>query len=210
MRDRETDTIWNHLDGKATLGALAGERLRMIPLPLMTWSAWLDEHPESTVPAFDTPYEQYYRSVPLGGFDQDEALYGDDRLPSNALVLGVEVDESYRAYPLPTLEGVGGVVNDELGGQAVAAIYDPKSGTAIAYSRVVQGLAITLRLVDHQGASALEDIGTGSLWNIEGVGISGSLAAERLDFVPSIISEWYGWSAYHPDTDLFDAEGQQV
>ena len=33
MRDRETSTIWNHLDGKAVQGPLAGERLTIVPLP---------------------------------------------------------------------------------------------------------------------------------------------------------------------------------
>ena len=45
MRDRETGTIWTHLDGKAIAGPLEGERLQIIAVPHMTWGEWKADHP---------------------------------------------------------------------------------------------------------------------------------------------------------------------
>ena len=206
MRDRETGTVWNHIDGKATQGPLVGERLTMIPLPMTTWGIWRDEHPESTVMSFDTPYQQHYRHASVGTFGRDEALYGDNRLPSNTLVLGVEIQENYRAYTLSALEEAGGLLNDELGGESVVAVYDSEAGTAIAYRRLVDSKVIAFNLVDQDGWAILEDPQTGSQWNLQGIGISGPLSGEELKFASSIISEWYGWSAYHPETDLWEPQ----
>ena len=36
MTDRQTGTLWNHLDGKAIRGPLEGKRLTIIPAPQMT------------------------------------------------------------------------------------------------------------------------------------------------------------------------------
>ena len=101
------------------------------------------------------------------------------------------------------LEEAGGLLNDELGGEPIVAVYDSEAGTAIAYLRLVDGKVITFDLLDQEGWAVLEDRQTGSRWNLQGIGISGPLSGERLRFAPSIISEWYGWSAYHPETGLW-------
>ena len=41
MIDRETGTLWTHLDGKAIQGPLEGKRMTMIPAPHMTWKEWV-------------------------------------------------------------------------------------------------------------------------------------------------------------------------
>ena len=49
MIDRETGTVWTHLDGKAVQGPLQGARMEMIPMPQMTWADWVVLHPETMV-----------------------------------------------------------------------------------------------------------------------------------------------------------------
>jgi len=49
-----------------------------------------------------------------------EAIYGDDRLPSNTLVVGVEIEGVYKGYPIAQLEEAGSVINDTVGGQPIA------------------------------------------------------------------------------------------
>ena len=36
MTDRQTGSLWTHLDGKAIRGPLEGERLTILPVPQMT------------------------------------------------------------------------------------------------------------------------------------------------------------------------------
>jgi len=190
MRDRQTGTIWAHLDGKAVQGPLGEERLRIVPLPQMTWGEWKAEYPETLVADPNTPFQDRYTpTVRIGVEGFDESLYGDDRLPSNTLVVGVEVNEYFAGFPVDLVHAEGGSINTEVGGQPIVVLYDAESRTGIAY----------LRVVDDQSLVFTSDEAT----NIHGKAIEGPLAGTNLTFVPSLISEWYGWSGYHPDTELY-------
>ncbi len=47
------------------------------------------------------------------------------------------------------------------------------------------------------------DTTTGTTWSLEGETLEGELEGHSLDFVTSYITEWYGWSAYNPSTDIY-------
>jgi hypothetical protein len=202
MVDRETGTLWTHLDGKAIQGPLNGKRLDFIAVPHMTWADWQASHPDTTVLSPDTPFQDRYRPVQIGVFSRQEELFGDGRLAANALVVGVEVDGLFKGYSVEALAEAGGVVNDTLASQPIVVFYDASARTGLAFSRTVDGQLLELYNAAPQGFE-LRDRQTGSLWNIEGRAISGPLAGTALEFVPSFISEWYGWSAYHPESELF-------
>ena len=202
MVDRETGTLWTHLDGKAIQGPLEGKRLTLIAVPHMTWGDWRASHPDTTVLSPDTPFQDRYRPVQIGVFSRQEDLFGDDRLASNALVVGVEVDDLFKGYSVEALTEVGGVVNDTLASQPIVVLYDDVARTGLAFSRAVDGQLLEFYNAASQGFE-LRDRQTQSLWDREGRSISGPLVGTTLEFVPSFISEWYGWSAYHPESELF-------
>ena len=205
MRDRQTGTVWAHLDGDAERGPLTGERLTIVPLPQMTWGEWRNEYPESLVLDPDTLYKDRYSSpVRIGAPGRDEAQYGDDRLPSKALVVGVEVDGDFVGFPIEQVSSEEGVINAEVGGRPVVVLYDARAQTGIAYLRTIEGRDLAFEVeVSPDTPLTFLDTETGSVWNVHGKAISGPLAGASLTFVPSLISEWYGWSAYHPETGLY-------
>ena len=205
MVDRETGTVWTHLDGKAIQGSLEGSRMTMIAVLQMTWGAWMQSYPETMVLSPDTPFNDLYQPVRIGIYNPREDQFGDDRLASNALVIGVEVDGQFKGYPVEELLGVGGVVNDKLSSQPLVVFYDSNAQTGLAYSRELNGRILTFHNAESQGLE-LRDRETNSLWDLQGGAISGPLAGESLTFVPSFISEWYGWSGYHPESQLYTAE----
>ena len=47
MRDTETGTLWDGLNGQAVEGELAGEKLTPVPKTLVFWFAWFDFHPNT-------------------------------------------------------------------------------------------------------------------------------------------------------------------
>ena len=203
MVDRETGTLWTHLDGEAIRGPLHGSRMTIIPAPQMTWGEWRRSHPGTVVLSPDTPFRDRYRPVRIGVFNTREAQFGDDRLPANALVVGVEVDQQFKGYPLESLQKAGGVVSDLLGETPIVVFYDEEAQTGLAYSRLQDGQVLEFNNAAGQGFE-LRDEETGSLWDRQGRAISGPLQGATLDFVPSFISEWYGWSGYHPETLVFE------
>ena len=202
MTDRETGSVWTHLDGNAIRGPLQGARINIVPAAQMTWGEWKKAHPSTMVLSPDTPFRNRYRPVRIGVFNPREANFGDDRLASNALVVGVEANEHFKGYELEDLTSAGGVVNDRLAGQPIVVIYDGNARTGLAYSRLLDGQVLEFYNVTPQGFE-LRDQETGTLWDGQGRAISGPLVGRFLEFVPSFISEWYGWSGYHPDTLLF-------
>ena len=203
MRDRQTGTIWTHLDGRAIAGPMEGKRLEIVPIPQTTWGQWKADYADTLVLDPDTRFQdRYVRPVRIGVFNPNEAIFGDERLPSNTLVVGVEIDGVFKGYPISELTEAGSVVNDTIAGKAVVVIYDPAARTGVAYLRQVDG-----RLLEFYNASEdgyeIRDRETGSLWDTHGRTSEGAFGEARLEFVPSFISEWYGWSAYHPDSQLY-------
>ncbi len=204
MVDRQTESVWTHLDGNAINGPMQGERMTIIAIPQMTWSEWKISHPDTVVLSPDTPFQDRYSPVTIARFNPREAVYGDGRLEANALVVGVEMGGAFSGYPVTELQAAGGVVNDTLAGQPVVVLYDSGAQTGIAYSRVAGGRELEFYNASAQGL-VLRDRETGSSWDLQGRALSGPLAGSSLEFAPSFISEWYGWSAYHPETLLYTA-----
>jgi len=205
MRDRETGTIWTHLDGKAIAGPLEGQRLSMVPIPQTTWGQWKSDYADTLVLDPDTQFQdRYVRPVQIGVFNPNEAIYGDDRLPSNTLVVGVEIEGVYKGYPIAQLEAAGNVINDTVAGQPIVVFYDPDARTGVAYLRQIDGEVLEFDNVSEEGFE-IEDQATGSSWDVHGRTVDGAYGEARLEFVPSFISEWYGWSAYHPESQLYQA-----
>jgi hypothetical protein len=137
-------------------------------------------------------------------FNPNEAIYGDDRLPSNTLVVGVEIEGVYKGYPIAQLEEAGNVINDTVAGQPIVVFYDSDARTGVAYLRQIDGEVLEFDNVSEEGFE-IEDQATGSSWDVHGRTVDGAYGEARLEFVPSFISEWYGWSAYHPESQLYQA-----
>jgi hypothetical protein len=63
MYDRETNSLWSALTGRALVGPQSrkGTRLTKLPVVTTTWSEWRAAHPETTVVSLDTGFERDYR-----------------------------------------------------------------------------------------------------------------------------------------------------
>ena len=206
MNDRQTGSIWTHFEGKALEGSMAGTQMEMLPLTMTTWQQWLELYPDTTVLSDDTPYQNAYRTVEpgragIGPQFMSTIINWDDRLPENTLVLGVTAGGAYRAYPLDELARTSGVVNEELGGEPIVVFYDGSGPIAVAFSRLLDGRVLTFQA---EGGRIL-DQETGSEWDLTGSAVSGPLAGSNLVQATAFVTEWYGWAAYHPETEIFIA-----
>jgi len=72
----------------------------------------------------------------------------------------------------------------------------------VAYLRQFDGQTLEFYNASEDGYE-VRDRATNSLWDVHGRTVEGAYGEVRLEFVPSFISEWYGWSAYHPETQLY-------
>lgn len=212
MTDMSTGSIWTHYDGTVLEGPLAidGPTLAIQPLVHTTWEQWLEEHPDTVVLDRIDEYENFYGGFTWGDSNIGGAWFGsqfqdtvvgelDDRLRANELVLGAGVGDEYRAYVLTDSEGPI-VVNDVLDGHPIVVVLDPGNLFGMAFSAVVDGETRTFEI---SSGDLLDD--TGETWSLEGQPRSPSEGSDSLGFITSFVTEWYGWSQYHPTTSIYVA-----
>ncbi len=206
MRDRTTGSVWTHFDGTIIQGPLTDDdvQLEIVPTLHLRWEDWVSAYPDSVVLDWYPEYAAAYKDVEPGGgglggnFLQslDEL---DERLPQNTLVIGVDTGTASRAYVLSDFGDAPTVLSDTIGGMEVAVIVDAADTFGIAFAAELDGASIDLGW----GPDGTIVDGTGSVWDPSGKAVSGPLAGRQLEFVTSFVTEWYGWAAFHPDTDIY-------
>ena len=212
MGSRE-GSFWLHYEGVALNGKWAGALLPHIPAFHATWGDWRSAHPETDVMV--APSDRHHRDARHGhgreeyfsrpGMDLPlvATISGDldDRYPENEMVLGINMDQGVKAYPLREVQQAGGVVADLFGGHPIVVFAGPRPEqfTMAAFSRVADGRLLSFeRAADH-----FVDRETGSRWTIEGAAVDGSLAGTRLTPVRWHYVRWHAWFYPHRGTELY-------
>ena len=220
MYDRETFSLWNQETGQPVIGELAdsGIQLNFFPTLLTTWGEWTDEHPDTTVLALDTGVSQPGRYFPE---DNPNATYyeyfntpgtmfpvwiRDDSLEAKDVVLGVNVGEAQKAYPVSVLQ-VERVVNDTLGETNVVVLGSEISQAAKAYERGDQEFSRQEGDTSTGVPMKLADM-NGQVWDVtEEALVNASDASQTLPRIPTHSSFWFGWYAFYPETELYEGGG---
>ncbi len=136
-------------------------------------------------------------------------LYGKYLVPSDR-VIGVEINGESRAYPLLVLN-CHEIVNDTLGGVAIAVTYNPLCDSVVVCERDVAGETLTfgvsgllynsnLLMFDRRPGATGE-----SLWSqLLGRAVTGPAAEAGLELAlrPASVTRWADWLALHPQTTV--------
>ena len=225
MYDRQTESLWSQLEGRAIAGHLTGEVLDRIPVQTVTWEQWRRAHPDGQVLTRDTGAERDYGRNPYIGYDQpddDPSLFDGDpdpRLPPKERVLGLgDTDGDPTAVVLTTLAQQR-VIDLEVGGAPVVVwavgglrsaldTSDIPSGRAVAASGAFDPRADGRQLTFGAGGDdTFVDEETGSTWDLLGRAVDGPLAGAQLQAVGHVDTFWFAWGAFHPDTRVVGASG---
>ena len=214
MYDYQTRTLWSHITGEAVQGELKGKQLKMLAsMPRIAWKDWKRNHPLTKVlsvprdsrrperrtqdPIVDD-YAQYHASPNAGISDTQ---YIDDRLMDKALVVGVRINESYRAYPFRSFRRKS-IINDEVGDVPVLAFHDLKSNATAVFRRTVEGQGLTFEAAR---GYIVKDVTTETTWNlITGIATEGKLKGHTLERLPAMNIYWFAWARYHPETTVYE------
>ena len=125
MYDRETDSLWSQLLGRAATGSLTGTPLRVLPSVQTTWGRWKKQHPRTLVLSFDTGYRMNYSRDPY-------ARAPLDRRPALVITLNGKT----KIYPFSQLKKqvkkTGSPVTDQFAGKTITIGFDAKDKTAHA------------------------------------------------------------------------------
>lgn len=205
MYDRETQTLWTQIDGSAMRGALAGKKLQPIPSLQTTWEEWKRQHPDTLVlrkPATirRSPYANY--SIDPHAFGISGHQDPDKRLPGKALVVGLRQGADALAVPLERLAKKR-LLETQLGDEPILVVYDERHKTARVFRRRWGGQVLRFKVAKRKPELILRDRQSGNRWDaLTGKAVSGPDADARLEPVPYMVSYWWAWVAYSPQTRL--------
>lgn len=208
MFDRETDSYWGQLLGKAIEGPLAETQLTPLAAAQTTWAEWKSQYPETKALVtngagrYDS-YTSYYNSGQTGVLGE---TLQDDRLYVKELVSGIVINDLPVAYPHSILEKEL-AVNDTIDDLELTVWFDPRTGTARLYNRTVATDSPdeqTLTFIATDSEIEFMDEETGSTWLLlNGKAIDGPLKGATLTAIPSTNSFWFGWKDWYPDTEVY-------
>ena len=218
MYDRLTNTLWSSLVGRPVIGELAMRDdlvLDYFPVALTTWQEWLEGHPDTGVISTETGYytprmyqpESDTRSIYFSYRADPGTMFPvwnrDDRLEVKDEVLALSEGDAHKAYPIQDLNQVR-LVNDTIGDTEIVILASSISSDARVFKRDGRQFALNS---DEQTPVVPKTVvdDEGQVWQVSDTGLT-SPDGETLERLPSYVSFWFGWYAFHPDTLLFEAE----
>lgn len=134
-------------------------------------------------------------------------------LKDEDVVLGLEIGQEARAYPLRILNWHE-IVNDEIFGQPILITYCPLCYTGIAFRREINGVPTefgvsgklynnNLLMYNRPNDKLKEE----SLWSQQlGEAVTGPLTGTRLEQIVIDTISWADWRSEHPDTKVLSTD----
>lgn len=134
MYDRETETLWSQITGKAISGNLVGQKLEMVSIQTLSWKDWKKLYSNSQVLSRETGYSRNYDVYPYADYETSRKVNfpvktRDARLHEKAVIWGVVADGDAKAYPENKVKVQRTKLKDKIGNIEVELLYkDGKLG----------------------------------------------------------------------------------
>ena len=131
LYDRNTESLWSQITSSSVAGKLVGEKLRRIPISHTTWRDWSTKHPDTLALSDDTGFFRDYARNPYSGYEESRTLFfqvnnrAPDTYHPKELVVGLDIDGVYKAYPFVELEKNGQKrFSDNINGKNITVSWD--------------------------------------------------------------------------------------
>ncbi len=203
MVDNETRSYWIQMTGQSFMGGMIGKTLEKIPADVTTWFLWKAKYPDTLVMSSNTGFDRDYGYDPYGGYEESSLIWypvknKDNRSFAKDIVYGVSFGGDAKAYPKSNVTSAV-VINDEVGTKKLLVLYDKELDSVKVFDRTLRGNELNFEL----DGNRILDKATKSVWNADGVAVSGPLFSEKLRRVDATYGFWFVWAAFYPNTELF-------
>ena len=182
MMDVETKSLWSHILGECMQGDLKGAVLKALPCDMVTWKAWREAHPKTTVLNLSRTSKNYGKE-----------FYREPQ----RFVVGFLADGGPQHCTMAVLREQP-LLNLKLGRDLLLLTYDPESTSARLFSRVLDGRELTFAATE---TGKVRDEATGSVWDrASGTALEGPLKGKQLEARVGIVSTTRAWQTFHPES----------
>lgn len=146
LYDRQTESLWSQLMTQAISGPNKGKRLTSLPVLHTTWEDWRTRYPKTLVLSTETGFNRDYRYSPYDQYlESPQIMYPvtavSRRYHPKEAVLGLEIDNRFKAYPFVELEKSADTFSDKVGETVVTIRYDRQHRAAAVFDQQGRQLA---------------------------------------------------------------------
>lgn len=137
LYDRQSQSLWSQIMSEAISGPMLGTRLTTLAVSHTTWRDWRDRHPDSQVLSTDTGFRRDYDVELYPDYARRARVFFPVSAQSRAyrskeMVLGLEMNGKFKAYPFKELKRGPAHFSDQLAGKRFDIQYDQHNRTARA------------------------------------------------------------------------------
>lgn len=226
--DRATDTEWSQMANVAVRGDQLGTKINYSESVETTWEAWKKLHPNTVVLSEDTGVVRDYARFPYGNYRSDGSIffpttYNSAVTPYNlyhekALTQIVDIAGKTLLLPHEELNKIG-ALNHDFNGEDLFTAYYGNDALAITYSSNVNGEKLTFSPFEDISNALPSDLTLGmpifidnndTIWNFNGLAISGPLVGEQLRSIPTYNAYWFAASTFFYDSTILQIDGDAL
>lgn len=130
LYDRQSESLWSQIMGKAVSGSAKGQKLSRLSLDHTTWADWRARHPDTRVLSTDTGYNRNYSRSPYQGYEKSARLFfpvanSSTRYHPKEVVIGLEYKGQFKAYPFVELAKHNATsIKDEIAGETITVRFN--------------------------------------------------------------------------------------
>ena len=205
MRDEETGTYWQQINGLAISGPLKGWQLTLVPSDELNFATWRSEQPQGTVLNDISKYATEYARKDWDVRMKREPVvisFAEHGMKARDLMLGIQAFGASRAFLYDEVIKQK-LVKDHVGAEPVLLVVGDDNQSVRVFRDRIPGVDTApdfYRLAPPKPGALLMDAATGSEWNFQGCAVSGRAKGVCLERVQVLKDYWFDWRNYNPQT----------
>jgi hypothetical protein len=201
FEDASTKSWWRQSTGECVAGPLRGQRLIEIPSRQVSLGAWKKAHTNTLILQPDSNYKEPIEKMASyeSGKSKSQLTKRDSlSWQEKSWVLGISTATAARCYDWNELVKKR-EIKDSLPNLPLIIVLENDAISFHVYERRLNNQS--LQLV--RKAEGIYDVASGTLWNFDGIGISGALKSDTLRRIPCYQEYLHSWEYFHPGSKRF-------
>ncbi|UTW62090.1 DUF3179 domain-containing protein [bacterium SCSIO 12741] len=213
MWDRQTESWWQQMTGRAIVGELSGQELTILPSEITSLEDFVQFYPQGRV--LQSKADNSYGSNPYHHYDslgkKPFLFHGevDDRLPPTEYVVNLYGQRIPKVYLLSVIQNQH-LIQDQHEGQGILLLHESGQLSVMDEKEIRESKDLGKIAVFDPGEDtflwkegAIHDERSQSIWNHRGQCISGDRKGEQLNRLAYGVHFAFAWLNFYPNSQIY-------